>query len=469
MRTDSMGKCIALAGLLLLGGCDRLSGTLPPESAAQETRAGLADYQAGRFEEARDAWLRSAESGNAEAAYYLGVMANEGHGGDAVEALRWFEEAAGKGHAKAQYNLALAYERGVGTTRDRAKALDWLARAAESDGDAQYMLGLLLLDEAGEPPDPAKLRKALEWMRKAAEAGNARSAYQLGNIYREGTLVDADPQAAMRWFERALAGGMVESLRPLIDLREVLDDLDKRDVASLRRDAQQGDARAQHVLATRLFRGLGVERDGEEGRRWLEKAAANGDLAARYDLGLILYQGEVADPQAGMALIRKAAEGHFPKAQYAVAKTHAEGIGVERDEAAAVAWYRLAAEQGLPEAEYAMGFSYSEGSGVQRDDAEAMRWFKRAAGHGHAEAAFRVGTMYANGEGVAKNPEEERRWQCRGLVLGSNRAAEGLARHGGFDKACAAYAEDLSRFAVEVLGGGRGTDAGAGAPAPAVR
>lgn len=450
---------VALIALLALGGCDRIQEAFSTESTARSTQAGLEAYRAGKFDEAREAWLGRANAGDADAAYYLGVLANEGHGGDAAEALRWFLEAAAKGHSKAQYNVALAFERGLGTTRDRKKAIEWLTKASTKDNEAQYMLGLLLIDEAGDPPDQAKTAKAIEWVRKAAESGNPRASYQLGSIYWEGTLVDADPDVARHWYERALAGGMVETLRPLMEARKVLEELDNRDIATLRRDAEKGDSQAQHVLASRLFRGLGVKRDNGEGLRWLEKAAAGGYLAAQYDLGMVLSQGEAADTREGMRWIRKAADSRYARAQYAVAQTYAEGIGTDKDEATAVTWYRQAAEQDLPEAEYAMGYSYSEGSGVQRDDAQAMQWFKRAASHGHAEAAFRISTMHANGEGVMKDPQEVKRWECRAMVLGSARAAENLSRRGGFDIACADYADDLARFAVGVLGAASGSNA----------
>jgi uncharacterized protein len=439
---------MALIVVLVLGGCDASSS----RSAQQSLAEGIKAYKEGKFEDARRAWLPAAEGGDAEAAYYLGVLANEGHGGNAEESLRWFNQAAAKGHAKAQYNAALAYERGLGTTRNHGKAIEWLSKAAVHDNDAQYMLGLLLINDAGDPADPAKVAAALEWMKKAAGSGNARASYQLATIYSEGVLVNGDARAAEHWYEKALAGGMVETLKPLIEIKRTLAELDKRDLATLQDDAKKGDARAQHALAIRFFKGLGVQKDSGQGMQWLEKAAAAGDLPAQYDYGIVQMGGEGADGDSGMKWVRKAAARNYPRAQYAIAQSYAKGAGVEKDEGTAVHWYRLAAEQSLPEAEYAMGFSYSEGTGVQRDDVQAMQWFKRAANHGHAEAAFRISTMYGNGEGVAKNPQEIRRWECRAMVLGSERASDSLAKQGGFESACAEYTEDLASFAVNVLG-----------------
>ena len=64
--------------------------------------------------------------GNAQAQYELGY---ELKGSDAAAALTWFEQAAGRDHAAAQYELGLAYQNGAGTAVDAAAAEKWLRMA----------------------------------------------------------------------------------------------------------------------------------------------------------------------------------------------------------------------------------------------------------------------------------------------------------------------------------------------------
>jgi TPR repeat protein len=72
----------------------------------------------------------------------LGIAA----GSDAKDALKWFEEAAHKGYAPAQVNLAVMYSNGWGTTSNNAVALHWLQAAAEQGyGRAYYNLGVMYL------------------------------------------------------------------------------------------------------------------------------------------------------------------------------------------------------------------------------------------------------------------------------------------------------------------------------------
>ena len=48
--------------------------------------------------------------------------------------------------------------------------------------------------------------EAMVWWRRAAEAGDAEAAFNLGSM-----LEDDDPEAALAWYERAAAAGHVEA------------------------------------------------------------------------------------------------------------------------------------------------------------------------------------------------------------------------------------------------------------------
>ena len=49
---------------------------------------------------------------------------------DDKKAFHWFETAAEKGYARAQFNLAVMYEKGIGVATDKSKALMWYRKAA---------------------------------------------------------------------------------------------------------------------------------------------------------------------------------------------------------------------------------------------------------------------------------------------------------------------------------------------------
>lgn len=73
-------------------------------------------------------------------------------------------------------------------------------------------------------------------------------------------------------------------------------------------------------------------------------------------------------------------------AQYELAKMHADGAEVPRDNAEAARLYHLSALQGHVAAQFALGAMYLYSRGVPQDYAKAHMWFNIARANGHARA-----------------------------------------------------------------------------------
>ena len=68
--------------------------------------------------------------------------------------IRELRLLAKQGHAEAQYNLGVIYDRGQGVTQDYAEAAKWFRKAAEQGwADAQHNLGLMYGNGQGVPED----------------------------------------------------------------------------------------------------------------------------------------------------------------------------------------------------------------------------------------------------------------------------------------------------------------------------
>ena len=79
-----------------------------------------------------------------------------------------------------------------------------LRKAAEQgDAKAQFNLGDAYFFGEGVAKDQAE---AMKWLRKAAEQGDAKAQFNLGNAYKYGIGVGQDRAEAMKWY--ALAGGL---------------------------------------------------------------------------------------------------------------------------------------------------------------------------------------------------------------------------------------------------------------------
>jgi hypothetical protein len=74
----------------------------------------------------------SAENGEADAQYKLGLLYLTGNGAlqDFAEAAKWLRRAAEQGYALAQYELGLIYRTGYGSAVDPVKSYMWLNLAA---------------------------------------------------------------------------------------------------------------------------------------------------------------------------------------------------------------------------------------------------------------------------------------------------------------------------------------------------
>ena len=122
---------------------------------------------------------KSANGGNAEAQYNLGVMYDNGQGvpQDYERAAKWYQKAADQGLAHAQTNLGLLYDNGRDVPQDYELARIWYQKAADQGfADAQFNLGLTYYNGQGVRKD---YKQAAKWLQKAADQGDAEAQYVL--------------------------------------------------------------------------------------------------------------------------------------------------------------------------------------------------------------------------------------------------------------------------------------------------
>lgn len=96
--------------------------------------------------------LKQAQQGDVEAQTNLGLIYDKGVQGimqDSKEAVKWYQQAADKGYALAQYNLGAMYYHGKGVEQSYTEAVKWWRLAsvqgniqARGDLGGMYALGL---------------------------------------------------------------------------------------------------------------------------------------------------------------------------------------------------------------------------------------------------------------------------------------------------------------------------------------
>ncbi|MGN6463225.1 MAG: hypothetical protein ACTHLY_18755 [Pseudolabrys sp.] len=166
----------------------------------------------------------AAARGEPAAAYEVGTRFAEGHQGvarSAEDAARWFERAARRGLAPAQFRLGSLYEKGQGVRRDLKEARRYYGLAADQ-GHAKAMHNLAVLYAEGVDGKP-DYKTAAQWFEKAAGFGVSDSQYNLGILYARGLGIGKDYVASYKWFSLAAAQGDKESAKKRDDIATRLD------------------------------------------------------------------------------------------------------------------------------------------------------------------------------------------------------------------------------------------------------
>jgi len=177
---------------------------------------GRAYAASGQTGDAIAAWRKAADKGSSSAMVELGVLYGTGSGvaRDEEQARKLFERAAQAGNPRGVTNLAALG--GGGTSSDLAQARELLAKAAETNAEAQYQLGLMLAEGTGGAKDDAGARALFE---KAAAQNHAGALERMGAFSREGRGGPKDSAAAKAYYERAAALGDEDARKALERLR----------------------------------------------------------------------------------------------------------------------------------------------------------------------------------------------------------------------------------------------------------
>jgi TPR repeat protein len=148
---------------------------------AQQKLASL--YNAKKdYKKAAFWYKKSADNGNIEAQYSLGVLYLKGLGveKDLDKATLLFIQAASEGNTKAQYSLAIRYLKGDGIEKNYYEAAKWLTRAAEK-GHSNAAYSLSIRYKLGQGVEKSQAKRIF-WLEKAAKNGNPTAKYELSSL-----------------------------------------------------------------------------------------------------------------------------------------------------------------------------------------------------------------------------------------------------------------------------------------------
>ena len=110
--------------------------------------------------------------------------------------------APGRNDGSAEYAQGTAAD----ARKDYAQSMQWYQKAAaKGNADAEFRIGTLYAFGRGVPEDDAE---GLRWYKKAAAQGNVIAASNIGYFYEHGFGgVPKDDAEALRWYQKAAAQG----------------------------------------------------------------------------------------------------------------------------------------------------------------------------------------------------------------------------------------------------------------------
>lgn len=137
---------------------------------------------------------------SAQDAMALELLQRHAVGFPSLMVQKW-EEAALKGDAKAQNNLALALLNGWGTKKNEVRAAKWFECAANGGHTlAMTRLGTAYFSGWGGILDP---KMAVRWWERAAALGERNAVYYLGWAKYNGIGTEEDKETAFKLLKKA--------------------------------------------------------------------------------------------------------------------------------------------------------------------------------------------------------------------------------------------------------------------------
>ncbi|KAF2263422.1 hypothetical protein CC78DRAFT_581514 [Lojkania enalia] len=292
------------------------------------------------------------------------------------------------------------------------------------------------------------INEAYKTVKKLAGNGYAEAMFYLADCYGQGLLgLQVDTKEAFTLYQSAAkAGHAASAYRTAVccEMGHEEGGGTKKDplkaVQWYRRAAALGDTAAQYKMGMILLKGLlGHQRNLGEAINMLKRAADSANEEnphALHELAL-LYEAQtgneriIRDEAYAFSLFMQAAELGYKFSQFRLGQAYEYGLlGCQIDARSSIAWYTRAAAQEEHQSELALSGWYLTGSQgiLEQSDTEAYLWARKAACAEPAlpKALFAMGYFTEVGIGCPRSLEEAKRWYGRAASYKFPKAQERL-------------------------------------------
>jgi TPR repeat protein len=357
--------------------------------------------------------IRDANSGDAIAQHELGIryFIGEGVPADTVQAAYWIKKAAAQKLVPAMFNYGIFELNGWGVAWNPFDAYEnFLYAAQEEMTDAQYVLGIFLMDNLVVRRNESE---AYCLVKTAADSGFEPAFELLAELAKHGNAVHNKSQTETD--QDKTASPMSTSSLGLIFLDF------SRDTTSHTNDT---------VLVDEALR------DGGEALHEHSVKSPSNQLPTVDSSWIAALQAsaEAGSPEALTLLGRCYERGTSVKKDTVQATVqYLRAIRLESPRAAELLW-NLVREHGYfeklksridendPDAQYAWAGLIALQFDYQLTPQQALELLEKAASHHHTDALIELGTCFAQGRWVSKNRQKAIAYWQEAAKLGSNEA-----------------------------------------------
>ncbi len=248
------------------------------------------------------------------------------------------------------------YAHAMEMVRDPEKSVAGLGllRQLAEEGDTRAMCDYGRLFDTPGAPVTQNPEEALKWYLMAAEYGDDRGQFYLGESFYNGRIVRQDYLQASKWFTLS---------------------------------AEKGYAIAQYYLGHMYYKGNGVPIDEKEAMRWFKLSVDRECNEARVTLGDIYCSHKDFDSYEEAYRLYSAAmnDGYGP-AYYKVGMMNYAGLGRPPNPSTALKLFRIGSEKNDVDCNYMVGRMSYMGEGTLRDPKIGIRYLNIAESMGSEDA-----------------------------------------------------------------------------------
>ena len=196
----------------------------------------------------------------------------------ALQGFMQIEPSAKKIKPYLQYQIGMMYFKGLGTSIDNQKAVEYFEKSAEQRN--QYAKRLLALEYISGKNFEQNIEKGIALLTECADSGDAFSCYKLGNLYLKGEIINQNLDKSEKYLLSAEDNQFTQYALGKLYLQKEKYDV-KKAISYFEKSADKNMWASYQLGRLYLFGADSLEKDKEKAMKFLNLSAEQGNEYAQ--------------------------------------------------------------------------------------------------------------------------------------------------------------------------------------------